>query len=73
MTIADVLCKAHPVWPRFATEPAVTGGCLGTRLRDGSQGFFQGGAGGAFAPLGSLSPPLGTGRFVNDNSSLMYG
>ena len=22
-------------------------------------------------PLGSLSPPLGTGRFVNDNSSLM--
>ena len=37
------------------------------------QGFFQRGRGGAFAPLGSLSPSLGTGRFVNDNSSLMYG
>ena len=35
------------------------------------QGFFQGGAGGAFAP--PTPPPLGTGRFVNDNSSLMYG
>ena len=38
------------------------------------QGFFQGGGGGGhLPPLGSLSPPLGTGRFVNDNSSLMYG
>ena len=36
---------------------------------------FRGGGGGgrAFSPLGSLSPPLGTGSFLNDNSSLMYG
>ena len=35
--------------------------------RHSHQGFFQGG--GAFSP----PPPLGTGRFVNGNSSLMYG
>ena len=37
-------------------------------------GFLSGGPGGGHSsPLGSLSSPLGTGRFVNDNSSLMYG
>ena len=36
-----------------------------------TSGFLsEGGWGGAFAPP---PPPLGTGRFVNDNSSLMYG
>ena len=36
-------------------------------------GFLSGGGKGEhMPPLGSVLPPLGTGRFVNDNSGLIY-